>query len=229
MNGVKEYFDKLYENNHFYLGNKESFLIRHITRSIPRDQIDNSDRFECLELGGGVGRDAVALAKKRWVSKVLIMDISDRAIEKGNKVVSNDTKIAYDEKLRDVCTEWPMDFKFDLIYSYNLLHFIPNDRLEDLFREINRHLKPNGWTYHMFLANPFNEERSFTRTYIHSHSNTKLQKLLNTYRNMNIQELCVYENHSLWKVEGTDIQVLPEQSHLHHMFSIQWQKDGGNN
>lgn len=100
----------------------------------------NSD---VLDLGGGRGFDALFFVQKGH--KVTLADISDFALgvveEKATKAGLDINTIQINFSETD---SWPIDKRFDVIYSRLALHYFDYPTTVEIFKKINTMLKPNG-------------------------------------------------------------------------------------
>src|SRR4030042_1832337 len=93
-----------------------------------------------LEIGCGSGIYAVEFAL--FGAKVTACDITDRAI-KLTKELAKEAEVELE--VVQIQENKPLPFKddsFDCVYSYGVLHHIPN--IDDMMKEIFRVLKPDG-------------------------------------------------------------------------------------
>jgi len=101
---------------------------------------------EILELGCGVGKDAVAFAKAGH--SVVATDFSRTAIQKNSQKFAKIPNLVFREL--DISQAFPFeDNNFDVIYARLSLHYFTHDVTLRIFSEISRVLKSGGSLYFM--------------------------------------------------------------------------------
>ena len=101
-----------------------------------------------LEVGGGLGKQAVQCYRMLGAEQFDVLDISDFSVAKGNEMAKEqgiNVRYAVSDLNRDKLPE----NQYDLIVASGSLHHIEN--LEHLFEQIGRALKPDG----VFFANDY--------------------------------------------------------------------------
>lgn len=102
-----------------------------------------------LELGSGQGQDALYFARRGY--EVTATDLVDTGLrECESKAQKENLQINF--QIADISQPLPFaDESFDIVYSHLGLHYLNKKGTEQLFREIQRILKPQG-----ILASLFN-------------------------------------------------------------------------
>jgi len=104
-----------------------------------------------LELGCGAGNDAFFFAKKGHT--VLATDFSEIAIEKNKTRIQNENLTF---QVLDINQPMPFaDKTFEAVYARLSLHYFTAEHTKNIFKEIHRVLKPNG--YLCFLCKSTND------------------------------------------------------------------------
>jgi len=106
-----------------------------------------------LDVGCGEGYYSIYLASLGF--KVTGIDISQRAINYSRKNAKND-RIKCKFIRMDIFNINQLKDKFDIIFEWGLLHFIPHNKRKGYFKELNKLLKSNG----RYLSVSFNEHSS---------------------------------------------------------------------
>lgn len=101
-----------------------------------------------LEIGGGLGRQAISFHRMLGVEKFDVMDISSFAVETGNRQAA-EQGLNVEFLLADLNNDPLPEDTYDLIVASGSLHHIEN--LEHLFAQIRRALRPGG----VFFANDY--------------------------------------------------------------------------
>lgn len=190
-------FDEKYSSAELVWGKKSSAICNEIPKHL------SSDIKTALEIGGGYGRDAKWLASEKRI-KVTVMDISSVAIKQGKTFVKQIMPKVIFKKCdlldrKDVTKHYKI--KYDMIYSYMVLHLFEcsegNEELEKLIKNIKPFLKPTGIMVHMFISrkDPIRDNGHFK---IHKHSKRCI---------INVIEKCGFtsvdlENQKVWEKHG---------------------------
>lgn len=101
-----------------------------------------------LDLGAGQGQDSRFFARAGF--EVISTDFSDLALELSRKNAEEEgLKLDFIEL--DLADRLPFaDNSFDVAYSHLALHYFTDEKTREIFREINRVLKPQGVLACMF-------------------------------------------------------------------------------
>lgn len=112
-----------------------------------KDTLDLLERLpikgKWLNLAAGDGRyDALLLEK---AGEVTATDIDETALDKLSRNTPDDLRKKLKTKTFNLTAPFPFeDNSFAGVFCTGTLHFFPKDQLENIFREINRILKPGG-------------------------------------------------------------------------------------
>lgn len=135
MQDQKQHWDEIHQKGgaDYYLGNPTDFAIE-VQKIIPA-------KSKILELGCGAGNDSLFFAEKGHT--VLATDFSKVAIEKNNTRYNNEN--VHFQTL-DISQPFPFDdHSFDVIYSRLSLHYFTDSVTKEIFQELHRVLKSNGY------------------------------------------------------------------------------------
>lgn len=118
---------------------------------------------EVLDLGGGRGFDALFFAQKGH--KVTLADISDYALgvvkEKAERLGLTVDTLELNFAETD---SWPLDKRFDVVYSRLALQYFDYPTTVKIFRNINTILKPNGKVFIVIKSPQDETEMKFLRS-----------------------------------------------------------------
>lgn len=135
MKDQKQHWDEIHKkgNADYYLGNPTDFAVE-VQKIIPAES-------KILELGCGAGNDSLYFAEKGHI--VLATDFSDVAIEKNNNRYKNDN---LQFEVLDISKSFKyIDNTFNVIYSRLSLHYFIDSVTKEIFQEIYRILKSEGY------------------------------------------------------------------------------------
>ncbi len=135
MNNQKTHWDKLHEAGKVdYYSENSTYFAKEVVKIIP-------EKSKVLELGCGVGNDSNFFVQIGH--HVLATDFSDIAIDKNKQRYKQDN---LQFEVLDISK--PMKFpnnEFDVVYARLSLHYFTDRITKNIFQEINRILKPNGF------------------------------------------------------------------------------------
>lgn len=104
-----------------------------------------------VDLGAGQGQDSQFFAQNNF--KVISTDFCKNALDISKNKSSN---LDIDFKVVDLSKKLPFnDISFDIVYSHMALHYFDQKETQQLFNEIHRILKKNG--YFTTLVNTIND------------------------------------------------------------------------
>lgn len=96
-----------------------------------------------LDLGAGDGRYVPELLKR--ADRLVLGDIDPRELTKVQKYLSKSQRSKINMEVFDITKRFPFsDSSFEGIFCTGILHLFSKEKLEDIFLEINRVLKPDG-------------------------------------------------------------------------------------
>jgi len=130
--GTKEYFDEVEEKRYNVEPHNKTF-----------PQFEKWKDKEVLEIGCGIGTDTINFA--RAGAKVTAIDLSAASIELAKQragVFNLSDRVQFIQGSAEDMTSLLGDKKFDLIYSFGVIHHTPNP--DGIFSKIKNHLKDNG-------------------------------------------------------------------------------------
>lgn len=132
MSNQRLLWDKLHKTRQVSLGKQTNFA-KEVQKIIPTQS-------KLLELGCGNGKDAFYFAQNGH--KVTATDFSEVAIE-NNKKKYNSRNLQFE--LLDISKPFNFpDNSFDVIYARLSFHYFTDNVTKEIFKELNRILKPNG-------------------------------------------------------------------------------------
>lgn len=209
MNDVREYWEKATPMN--FADERWGYEKKRAFRYNLQDYMHETFGFgnwrgkEVLEVGCGSGIDALEFARNSAL--VTAVDITENAVVL-TKALAEEAALPVNVMQAEGELPFP-DGTFDLIYSFGVLHHIPN--VDDTLSEIRRVLKPNG----NIIAMVYNKD-SLLHAYsiMHSHKDEGLseEELTSKYseRNENCPYTKVYTKtgaKSLFEQYFTDVEV----------------------
>lgn len=127
---------------------REEYLDGHSVSNYLAAYLDGRNIRNALDIGGGLGKQAIAFYHLLGVERFDVLDISDVAVSEGGKI-AKEQGINVHFEVSDLNTDDLPDREYDLIIASGALHHIEN--LEHLFEEINEKLAPDG----VFFANDY--------------------------------------------------------------------------
>ncbi|RAI80188.1 class I SAM-dependent methyltransferase [Macrococcoides caseolyticum subsp. hominis] len=160
-----EYHDKFYEMHNLY--EKGSWIEKPVNSVIEALSYTKKMDIDVLDLGSGVGRNAIDVAMKiHGDSKVYCIDILPKAID---KLIYNAKKYKVDEKIKaEVSSIEEYDFKkdFDFIIAVSTLEHVSGyEDFVAILNKIKKHTKPNGIVC-LIINSEVNEKEIYSNNYI---------------------------------------------------------------
>jgi len=164
-----------------------------------------------LELGGYYGRDAIALD---WFNNITIIDYDKNSV-KFFDYLKKEKKPRHNIELKifDFTSENDMkknigEKKYDIIYSYNVLHLLTKNTLKGFLKYINTYLTDTGCMLHVFISDKDGREYNCKNEIIYK---LKKQELIKVFTEANFQ---------IKKIEYRDVYETHGGTHLHIMYFI---------
>ena len=117
-----------------------NFLDINSIRPIVREVLRYKKSGSVLDLGCGVGRDTLFLAKKGF--RVTAVEKNTQALA-GLKEIARLKKLRVNVQWKDIATYMPKN-KFDMVLSNMVLHFLPNHEQKVQILAMQKHTKKGG-------------------------------------------------------------------------------------
>lgn len=158
----KMFIDSIYKEAYWNTSHKGYSLDKEVSGYASKVETRFPHRSLVLDLGGGRGFDAIYFAERGHY--VTLVDISDyalqiaveKAVVKGLTIKTIKLDLGEDGL-------WSFDDQFDVVYSRLALHYFDEPKTTQIFKNINRSLKPGGKTY-LTIKSPQDEtEMNFLR------------------------------------------------------------------
>ncbi len=209
---IVDIFNKEYSKQEYPYGKNPSYACEFIygkeinEKKVIKDQ--GTISLDILDIGGGTGRDAICFANQPEVNSMHVFDISDVAVKKGNE--RNKSTIKFSE-INVFEVESLGESDYDVICSYQLLHFGNSDQIQNLMKKISVALKPGGRMYHMFLDQPKRQFSDGRQKLMYSHSK-------NSFKNTNGLEIVEMERIYVMEYHG-------DNYHSHRMSFVLGKKE----
>lgn len=114
-------------------------IIIEVLRNINFNNLTKERNIKVLDIGAGDGKDSLFLAKRGF--DVLAIDSSAYFIHKINQLAK-----IYNTKINTVIAEaTTYPFKnYDILICNNVLHFLKNDKIQELINKMKKHTNPEG-------------------------------------------------------------------------------------
>ncbi|HSD56387.1 MAG TPA: class I SAM-dependent methyltransferase [Candidatus Saccharimonadales bacterium] len=134
---------------------KPSLFATQIVEKLPKGRI--------LELGCGLGQDSQFFAK--YGHEIVATDIEQTLLDIDERKEPPDVRERVEFKQMDLREKFPFeDESFDVVYAHLSLHYFHRTATQDIFKEIERVLKPHGVL--AFLVNSTSDPEYNTGTLI---------------------------------------------------------------
>lgn len=130
---VRQQYDSLYANTDLTFGDgKPLKLLKELNHHVSSGAV--------LDVGGGDGRNALALAKMGY--EVTVIDLSEIGLAKLQKLATKEGLV-----IRTVCGDImsaKIDESYDVIIMSFVLHHIDADEARKIISKLQNHTKPHG-------------------------------------------------------------------------------------
>ena len=108
-----------------------------------------------LDIGCGEGRNAVFFARNGY--HVTAFDTSAKGVEK-TESLAREAGVSIQAFVADI-NEFRLDEAFDVLFSTGVLHYVPQERRQELFADYRAHTNPDGLNvFSVFVKKPFIKE-----------------------------------------------------------------------
>jgi len=98
---------------------------------------------KALDIGTGLGEQAVFLAKKGFVTTAT--DVSDTALEKAKKFAEDEqASVTF---LNDNILQSAIDEQYDLVIDRGCFTILPVEYADDYIKAVKKIIKPGGWLF----------------------------------------------------------------------------------
>jgi tellurite methyltransferase len=146
----KNIYNEKYDRKDYYWGKIPSKICHRVLELLPPEK-----DITLLDIGCGEGRNAVFFARNGYL--VTAFDLSLTAVEKTKRMAS-ETGVTIDVFQADV-KEYRLDWKYDILFSTGVLHFIPPELREETFENYKANTNKNGLNvFTVFVHKPFIEK-----------------------------------------------------------------------
>ncbi len=144
---MSETYDKRYQQEQYYWGEKPSSSCKRILEIIPPDH-----PLTLLDIGCGEGRDAVFFASQGY--RVTAFDTSPVGIEKAQRLAEK-AGVSIELFIADI-NEYRLSAGFDVVFSTGVLQYIPPQLRAEIFANYRHFTNPKGINAHSaFVDKPF--------------------------------------------------------------------------
>lgn len=143
------HYEQKYCSEEYYWGNQVWDGCYEVLRKKPP-----MEPLRLLDVGCGEGQAAVFFAKNGYV--VSAFDISERGLEKGRYLaeISHVSVDFFHANLLD----YQVENDYDVVYASGVLQYIPQDRREEMIKNLKRHTRRDGiHILNVFVEKPFLE------------------------------------------------------------------------
>lgn len=146
-NSVRTDYDKRYSIDGYYWGLMPNRICYDIMKILPPTK-----PYRVLDIGCGEGKDAVFFAKCGYA--VTAFDESEQGIDKAKRLAEhNQVEVNF---FKADLFDYRPDTDFDIIFSSGVLHFLPENRRQELCDSLKAHTVDGGINaMNVFVKKPF--------------------------------------------------------------------------
>ncbi len=140
-------YESRYDTEEYYWGVKPSEMCFEVMKLLPPTK-----PLRVLDIGCGEGKDAVFFAKNGY--KVSAFDITQSGIDKAKRLAEQH-RVNVNFFRADV-KDFRLESEFDVIFCSGVLHYIPNELREEIFKNYRSHTSAGGLNaMNAFVKKPF--------------------------------------------------------------------------
>ena len=140
-------YENKYNQNTYYWGLKPSLICYEVLKFMPPIK-----SLKLLDIGCGEGRNAVFFARNGY--NVTAFDLSRTGIEK-TKRLAEQAGVAITTIQADI-NQFRLTEEYDILFSTGVLHYIPQNLRQDIFRNYKEFTSPKGiHVFSVFVNKPF--------------------------------------------------------------------------
>lgn len=144
---MENIYNKKYTKDGYYWGKTPSKMCYKVLKLSPPDR-----PLKLLDIGCGEGRNAVLFARNGY--KVTAFDLSIKGIEKTKKM-AEEAGVSMKLFKADV-NAFRLEENFDILFSSGVLHYIPKELKEEIFKNYKTYTIKNGLhVFSVFVNKPF--------------------------------------------------------------------------
>ncbi len=127
---------------------KERDLHNRLTAAVPAERAER-----VLDMGCGFGKSTLPFKERYPAAEVVGIDLSAPNLKLGHlRAEARGVPLTFSQQNAEE-TDFPAE-SFDVVTSTMVIHELPPDRIEKMFREAYRLLKPGGWFVNLDFYDP---------------------------------------------------------------------------
>lgn len=110
--------------------------------------------YRLLDIGCGEGRNAVFFARNGY--RVTAFDLEEQGLEKTHRLARNVGVENHLSLFQADVNEFRLTAKYDILFSTGVLHYLLEDRREEIFRNYKQHTRKDSLNmFSVFVKKPF--------------------------------------------------------------------------